>query len=346
MAPSPAANTVFNSTPELCPIVQDDVGEAVIALSLTRRDYEIISFLDQRLLSQNYPRRTVGWTEIEAFDPGRSEELDYIFHIGHVGSTLLSRVLGQSPTVFSLREPAVLRRAAELHGGLGAKSCPWTPGEWDRRVGGLLRLWSRTWLPGQRTLLKATSSVGEIAAPLLGRGQGARAVLLTLPPETYMATILGGPASRVELEQMTAGRLARLHRRLGGEAWTVAGLSEGERAAMSWVCEMAGLAEAARTYPAACLWLDFENLLDRPAENLATALAHLRGSAPAEVVQAMASSPYFGRYSKAPEYGYSADLRRQVLAQARAEHGEDLRRGRLWLERAAADHPLIAQLLS
>ncbi len=346
MGSSPPSNTVFDAAPTLCPILADDLGESVTALSLSPRDFEIISFLDQRLLAQNYPTQVVTWSDIEAFGACQEETLDYIFHIGHVGSTLLSRVLGQSPTVFSLREPAVLRWLAGIHGRLSAETCPWTQIQWDRRVGGLLRLWSRTWLPDQRTLLKATSSVAEIAAPLLARSQGAKAILLTQPPATYLATIMGGPASRVELAQMTQGRLARLNHRLADEPWEAASLSEGERAAMSWACEMAGLAEAAIAYPSQCLWLDFEDLLATPHESLARALTHLRGSAPTQVVQALVASPYFSRYSKAPEYGYDADLRQRVLDQARSEHGVELRRGLAWLERAAADHPLIAGLIS
>lgn len=346
MGLSPAVNTVFGPTPQVCPIIPDDLAGKVTVLSLTRRDFEIESFLDQRLLQKNYPRQDIDWTLVEAAIPDQAERLDYIFHVGHVGSTLLSRLLGLSPAVFSLREPALLRRLAELHGQLGAQSCPWTAEQWERRAGGLLRLWSRIWLPGQETLVKATSSVGEIAAPLLSRGGAPRALLLSLPPEAYLATILGGPASRVELERMAPSRLARLNRRLGGQAWRAEALTEGERAAMSWACEMVGLADAARAFPQACLWLDFEDLLARPVATLSRALGHLRGAAPPEVVQAMATSPYFGRYSKAPEYGYSPALRRQVLDQARSEHAAELRRGLAWLERAAADHPTIAALLS
>lgn len=342
---SPASNTVFGATPELCPVIISDDDRRVIFLSLSQRDFEIASFLDQRLLTGNYPRSQMDWADVEPAAADRPEALDYIFHVGHVGSTLLSRVLGQSPTVFSLREPAILRRLSALHGGIGAQPGAWTALEWESRIGALLRLWSRTWTPGQRTLLKATSSVSEIAAPLLARGD-ARAVLLTVAPEIYLATILAGPASRVELEQVAPARLARLNRRLGGEAWTAGALSEGERAAMSWACEMAGLTAAAEAHPAACLWLDFEALLARPRETLSAALGHLRGEAPPRLVEALAASPYFSRYSKAPEYGYSPDLRRQVLDQARAEHGAELGRGMAWLQRAAGDHPLLARLIS
>ena len=36
------------------------------------------------------------------------------------------------------------------------------------------------------------------------------------------------------------------------------------------------------------------------------------------------------RYSKAPEHAYDLALRNDVLAAARAEHGEEIRRGMRW----------------
>jgi hypothetical protein len=335
----------FGATPELCPIVYDETADSVISLQLSRRDYEIVSFLDRRLLDNSYPTFNFSWRALEEASIGGGEGLDYIFHTGHVGSTLLSRLLGLSPRVFALREPALLRQLAELHGGLAATACPWSPPDWESRLSTLLALWSRTWAPQQRVLLKATSSVSEIAEALLSRPAAARAILLSVRPEVYLATILGGPASRIELGQMAPARLQRLHRRLGQTVWRLDQLSEGEQAAMSWTCEMAGLVAAGDRHQEVCVWLNFDDLLADPATVLTAMLIHLHGSAPTEVVANMAASPYFQRYSKAPEYGYDAALRVQVLDQARRDHGEELRRGMAWLAKAARDHPLIQTLL-
>ena len=49
------------------------------------------------------------------------------------------------------------------------------------------------------------------------------------------------------------------------------------------------------------------------------------------------------RYSKAPEHGYDAALRRDVLNEARAMHGEEIRRGLAWLDRAAAQYATVRQ---
>ena len=60
----------------------------------------------------------------------------------------------------------------------------------------------------------------------------------------------------------------------------------------------------------------------------------------------MLLSPLFGRYSKGPEHAYDANLRRQVLDQARAEHAQELAKGLAWLERAGAEAPVVAEALA
>ena len=60
----------------------------------------------------------------------------------------------------------------------------------------------------------------------------------------------------------------------------------------------------------------------------------------------MLASPLFGRYSKGPEHAYDANLRRQVLDEARAEHRPELARGLRWLDRAAAQSPVVADALA
>lgn len=329
----------LRASPELFPLALDPATDGVQIVALGRVDYEKASFLDARLdaptvLGLPYP-------ELEAAAAGLPVACDYIFHVGHVGSTLLSRLLGTQPRVFSVREPQVLRAfaEAELTGG------PWDVETFDRRLATFLALFSRTWTPQQRTLLKATSLVGELAERLLQAQPGSRAILMTVAPASYLATILGGPNSRVELRLAAPARLARLHRRLGAPRWELSSLSEGEVAAMSWAAEMTALVAAADRRPQGALWLDFDRFLAEPRAGLAAALRVLHGGADPADVERLAASAYFQRYSKAPEYGYGADVRRQVLDDARREHAAEIRRGLAWLEAAAA-HPLLARALA
>ncbi|WP_374571497.1 hypothetical protein [Phenylobacterium sp.] len=330
--------TRLRASPELFPL-DLEIGEAAALIELNPVDYERASFLDARMQRPTVAR--LPYPELAAAAEGLPVACDYIFHVGHVGSTLMSRVLGTHPAVFSLREPQVLRTLAQAE-ALGA----WTPQLLDARLNVFLALLSRTWTPARRATIKATSLVSELAGRLLDQQPGARALMMTAAPAVYLATILGGPNSRQELALAAPGRLARLNRRLGGPRWRLEALSEGELAAMSWACEMSALGAAAGRNGERCAWIDFDRFLADPRAGLSRALTALHGRADPAQVEAMARSPYFERYSKAPEYGYSPALRREVLAAAERDHGGEIRRGLAWLEAAARTETPLAEILS
>lgn len=328
----------LRASPELFPL--DFAGpETVELVALSAADYERASFLDGRLARPTVA--TVAYAEAAAAAALLPVAADFIFHLGHVGSTLLSRLLGGHPAVFALREPQILRSFAEA----AARRAPWVGEAYDARLRTFLALFSRTWRAEQRALVKATSFVGELADRILGLAPDARALLMTASPESYLATILGGPNSRRELTALAPGRLARLEGRVGEAPWTLQGLSVGELAAMSWASEASALARAAAAHSGRTAFLDFDRFLADPRLGLAWALRGLGRAAEPGRIEALLGSGHLERYSKAPEYAYGPQLRREVLDAARRDFGPEIRRGLAWLE-AAADLPAIADALA
>ena len=302
---------------------------------LDESGYRAASFLDRRILGSG-PEETVcpTATVVQAaatLVPGAH----YLFHIGHVGSTLISRLIGERLEFFSIREPAMLRAVASDP----SRTCG------DLGLVGVLSLLARTWRPDQRALIKATSFVGEIAEPILEVDQDARAIFMYTPALAYLRCILGGPNSRVEARTLAPARLARLKRRLGSAAMPLEPQSEGEWIAMSWLAEMAPLRLAADCFGPRVLWADFDAFLSAPAPGLERLLRFLGAAPTASEVESLVSGPLMGRYSKAPEHAYDAALRRVVLDSADREHGAEIRRGTQWLARLASRHTLIDALL-
>jgi len=175
----------------------------------------------------------------------------------------------------------------------------------------------------------------------LSRASAPKALIMSVSPESYMATILGGPNSRQEARILAPSRLLRLHRRIGSDPWPLASLSEGEILALSWACEMSALAHALTIDPSRVLRLDFDRFLVNPAPLLSSVFRHFNLEATSNDVRAILEGPDMRRYSKAPEHAYDAALRREVLSAARAAHGSEIRRGLLWLDRAAAQFPAV-----
>lgn len=326
-------------SPELFPHALDLPNDAVCFIRLTRAEYSNASFLDARVLSPRTLTSSIPWPALAASIAAAelAERCGFIFHIGHVGSTLLSRLIGAHAEAFSLREPLVLRGFAQLRATPQIPGAGWNDREYASRLGGCVKLLSRTYEARQISIIKATSFVSELAAELLIRASLPKAVFMFVSPEIYLATMFGGAVSRQEAAMLAPSRLRRLQRRVGREVWRLAARSEGEALALGWACEMSALAHAARAAGQRVLRLDFDEFLADPSAFLLDALRHFGIDATLGEVHAILAGPDLRRYSKAPEHAYDSALRLEVLNEARASHGAEIKRGLAWLERAAAD---------
>jgi hypothetical protein len=324
-------------SPEMFPYSMDLGSDSVSFVHLAKADYEKASFLDPRILTPQLRASSLPWAEIaRAIDSAQlKERLGFIFHIGHVGSTLLSRLIGAHTRAFSLREPMLLRGFAQLKSGTMRAPAAWGSGGLEARLTHTLQLFSRTFEHGELSVVKATSVVSELSEALLSRASAPRAIAMHVSPESYIATILGGPNSRQEAKALTPGRLQRLQLRIGCEPWQAERLSEGETLALAWACEMSALAQAGRSNAGRLMHVNFDQFLMHPS-SLLEILRHFDIEATADEVQTILKGPDMRRYSKAPEHAYDAALRSDVLNHARAMHGNEIRRGLVWLERAAA----------
>lgn len=329
------------ASPAWLPIqpLADDHGQGSSpgSMQLVRLDegaYRAASFLDQRMLKSGCQQAHCAVADLADAAARLPARAHYIFHIGHVGSTLISRLLGEWRGLFSVREPALLRMAARRPRGT-----PRCPGLRDT-----LGLLSRVWRTDQRAVIKATSFVCEAASAILGLDAEARAVFLFTPALAYLRCILGGPNSRVEYRAMAPSRLERLRRRLGPAVPLEPG-SEGEWIAMSWLCEMSALRQAAAQSGSRVVWMDFDEFLAAPDARLAAVLQHLGQQPDLKELEAVLSGPLMRQYSKAPEHAYDAALRRSVLATADLEHAAEIRSGLRWLASLGGRHPVVDSLL-
>ncbi|MDJ0977953.1 MAG: hypothetical protein QNI87_05400 [Erythrobacter sp.] len=339
----------FASDPSLFVHQMDTARDRLLLMRVTEDELRAASFLDQRLV-QTPPgeaKRAMQWGDFATIAPQTDapgaparDDARFIFHIGHVGSTLIARLLGEAPDTLALREPQILRQFAELRMVDGLAHSPWPPGQVSDRLP-LARKWlSRTFRADQRALIKATSFVSDIAGDLL---EGSRkAVFLTLSPERYLQTILSGEASRQELAVLSSARLQRLNNRLHGPDINLWELDEAARAAMAWACELTALDAAANENT---LWQDFDDFLAQPAQTLTRIAEHIETAVSPDQAQSWVEGPIMQRYSKAPEQGYSPQLREEVLAAAAQERRDDIASALRWLDRAAGEHPAIASAM-
>jgi hypothetical protein len=270
--------------------------------------------------------------------------LHFIFHTGHVGSTLVSRLLDETGRALSLREPLPLRTLAEAHDLLGAPESLLGPQHFDGLIETLLRLWRRGYAGTRAVVIKATSSAARLAPVLLERSAGSRAIYLNLRAEPALATLLAGANSLVDLRGHGPERLKRLSARLGAGIAPLYTLSPGELAAMSWLAESMTRREAVDRFASRVLAVDFDDFLGDVAEIMQRILVHFDLPADAAQLAQLAASPVLARYSKAPEHDYGPAIRNAILADARRAHRVEIDRGMRWLEGLARSERAVARV--
>ena len=340
----PNAAAAVDQTPLWFPHQMDAATDRVALLRLAEEDYRRASFLDQRVVAAGAETRLTDWgTLSDALSAGSRRDAQYIFHIGNVGSTLISRLLGELPSVFALREPLLLRSFFECLGPLPSPVC-WSEAQAEARIGLLSALLSRTFRPEQRANVKATSFTSEIAWRLVP--PGSNGLFLFATPQHYVENILAGQNSLQTLEMLGPSRLVRLQGRCPGLSLELAELGPARKATLAWACEMTSLeASAARLPEGTVLWQDFDAFLTGPAKRLFEIARHFGASADPASVQAICTGPLMTRYSKALEYEFTPQTRREVLAEARWAHGPAIRDALGWLGALAARYPAIGEAI-
>ena len=307
-----------------------DSGKGLVRIVKMDADaYRDASFLDDRMLQQPRESAVIPWTEVaDAVPPDAREDARWIFHIGHVGSTLVARLLGEIDGVLSIREPRILRDAAML--------------EQERRSGfvpPLRKLLSRSFAPTEQALVKTTSFVSEIAPELVPAGE--RALFMYASPRNYLGSILAGENSVKEIAQLVGWRA----KRVAGRATLPQPRNAAEAAAAAWACEMTALEAAAEAMADRHIaWADFDTMLDKMPPELER-VADFFGFATGTTAE-IAAGPLMRRYSKALEYEYSPSLRRELIAEADAANRADIDSALAMLQSAAQQSPLLARALA
>ena len=309
------------------------VQDQVLLVGLEAAVQEQASFLDERALA---PGAQGAWFAFDGVDRA-AQSLNgapqgYIFHMGHCGSTLLSRLVAEATRSVALREPLPLRTLAmdraEGPGGLLGLDA------FARRLSLFERLWARGDRP---VVVKATSICTDLADVV---DQKAKRVFAYQSPEVHLAVVLAGANALMDLRgfaQLRYKRLAGLY-----DLGVLSGFGAGMLAALSWLAETTAVSRSGEGFSL----FHFETFLNDPAPALDAACRALGFQpSPNDVARAV-GGPIMTSYSKATEHAYDAALREQVIAQSHHENAAEIKAGMAWLEGLARENASLAALLN
>src|SRR5699024_6494412 len=90
----------------------DPINRRLLLVRLTEAKIRAASFLDGRVLDGGEPGGWIPLARALEVRPRNSGPAGIILHCGHCGSTLISRLLGELPGAWVLREPLALHALA------------------------------------------------------------------------------------------------------------------------------------------------------------------------------------------------------------------------------------------
>ena len=256
------------AAPEIYPFELNLQRSQLLLVRLSEADQAAAAFLDQRALKPNIEGAWFDLEQVMKAAPPPIEKTKvapaYIFHMGHCGSTLVSRLLQEASGVRSFREPLPLRAlafdAAEEEGAFLS----------GRRFAEIVSLLETLWLRGaSAAVVKATSICTGLAGRLGARG---KKLFLYQTPETHLAALMSGENMLIDLRGFAQLRHRRLRARI--DAPPLSDLSVGELAAMTWAAE----AIAAHDAKDDVVMMNFDDFLKTPAAQLRGAGAALAGT--------------------------------------------------------------------
>ena len=330
MSSAPTPEEIARDARWLAQALDPSAGMARL-VAMDHAAYRAAAFLDDRLLQSPVDAQIIPWPQIaEAMDGELRQDARWIFHIGHVGSTLLSRLLGELDRVLSVREPRLLRDLALSPAEVRASY-----------IAPVAKLMSRTFAADEVACVKATSFASEIAPQLVPPGE--RALFMYATPRNYIGSILAGENSLQELRMLAGVRAQRANAR----GVYIPAQSDADHSAAAWAAEMTALEAAADAMAdRQVAWAEFDQMLRTMAAELTRIAAFFGFNADAERVLALASGPLMGRYSKALEHEYSAGLRQQLIAESQERFAREIDGALAMLRAAAEKSPLLARALA
>lgn len=306
--------------------------------------YRTASFLDQRVFTKEtqgvwFPLDTLYEVTATVSEPSTPY---YIAHVGHCGSTLISRLLAELPGNLPVREPIVLLALAMTRRELDQPTSWIDRVQWQRYYDLAVHSVSRTYRADEHAIIKLTSTAGNLLEPMLTPKPSApRILLIYINLESLLAAMLRTPDMRDSLHADSPAWIMDFCRLTERTDIRLSELDDAQQVVIKWLVLMLLFTRALATNPAQVRLLDFDDFLKNPAQELSAIARHFQLSANSTEIEKLTSGPLMHSYSKIPAQPFNPGQRDQELREARSRFRDEIRSGLRWAETLCNETPAL-----
>lgn len=272
--------------------------------------------------------------------------LHFIFHHAFVCSTLLARSLHESDAFFSLKEPWILRRMADIK---RTQRKTLSKAQWRHSMALYLSLLSKTHANSHTTIVKATNIANNLLEDIVEDDPDRRAIYLYSSIEDFLISNIKKPrATQLKMPELLNGFLRdsnflAKHKQFND----ISKLSLFEVCGLIWVVNAYNLRHALnKTHFEGMRTLAVDHLLGAPIEAIHAVSCHF-GVVPSEdQLTAMLCSNIWNRNAKDTSHSYSTAQRTSERDQVMSTHGSEIEAATSWAEQLASELKLPGFLTS
>lgn len=323
----------------------DLVNRRGLVVHIDQKIYRQAAFLDERMFTSDiqgawFPLDTLLQATVGL--PTRATQ--YLFHIGHCGSTLLSRLLAELPGCFALREPLAFLALAMTQRELGLPNSRLDAGSWQDLFKMVSDLQARCYTDSDTALIKSTSVAGNLLQPVLATQPDARAILLYMHLEPWLATMLRAPGTRESVRSFAGAWLTDFRQLTGDMSVELHALDDVRQAVIGWATMLLNFTRAATHDPARTHWLNFDEFLTAPVSHCKAVADFLGLPASDAKIEALLAGPIMGHYAKDPSQSFDTNVRTRELSEARQRFETEIGTGLQWFEELTQRIPALSEL--
>jgi len=318
---------------------------------ITASGYRKTPFLDERSLKHGigacrYSVQTVQLQDLAQWGDGKShyqvgEGVNFIFHLGHTGSTLLSRALGETEGTRVMREPPLLTWLAENLPSVDKKG---QDALWNSMV---LPWLSRRYYANERIVVKAKSTALRFLRPAIKYNDASKAVFMYSTLRTHLTICLARQQERFPDEQFGSLDVKmkgafNVFKEFSVDSLAFRSLSIPKRMALAWMKRMMFVQSMPKSK---VLSLDMDAFLTNPYEHLMEGGQFLDLNITKKSAEAIASDRHiFKVYAKDQDVPWDAAVQRRLFDGRKAAYSAEIDEGMEFAGMLMAKHKALQKL--